>query len=181
MKQKPICLVAPGFGRVFRSCCGSPPELRWLPHPQKLVATAPGNRQGRASRAGRQSPVRGHQPAGPRLRGALPLRRGVLCARRDGESDQGTAVVPVRRSHQLPDSTGEPIAVGLLDGGLRGHPGAARVWIRPHVPGHSPGRHDSLEAVQDRRRWSASRCGESGWRSPNPIPGSNSSSRSAGN
>ena len=86
----------------------------------------------------------------PDYEAQLPLRRGVLCARRDGESDQGTAVVPVRRSHQLPDSTGEPIAVGLLDGGLRGHPG-----VREFGLGHT----SLATARADTIRWKLFKIG----------------------
>ena len=70
---------------------------------QELEPPTPRRRQSRASGEGEQPAVRRHELVRGTLRDAA-LYEDLYCAwRRDGEPHQGTAVVLVRRPHQLPD------------------------------------------------------------------------------
>ena len=57
------------------------------------------------------------------------VRRLVLCAGRDGESDQGAAIVSVRRPHELRDDACEPVAAVAIE--RRVHAFGGVTGVRP--------------------------------------------------
>ena len=106
--------------------------------------------QGGASGPGQQSAICGHVPVG-RMRGCpAALRTTVLCPRRNGESHQGATVVPVRRSHELPDDACQPTAAVALQCCLCTAGGAAAKGAAQHLATARPFGHHSAQAAQGR-------------------------------
>lgn len=109
---------------------------------------ASGDCQGRARRARGEPAIPRHQSAG---RSAGVVREAVLPARRRGEPDQGAAVGPVRRPHQLPCIRVQSVPRVVVGGGVRADGDAAARGVGRDGAGDGAGDHDPAEAAEDRR------------------------------
>ena len=101
---------------------------------------------------GRTQPaLRRHQPQAQSGRGALPLREGLLRARRDGEPHQGMPARSLRRPHVRRDHARQPTAPVVRLDGLCAHLRVAPHRPRPYPVRRRHLRHHPSGAPQDRR------------------------------
>ena len=115
---------------------------------EELEPRASRGGQGRALGQGQQPAIRRDLAFGGRTRRPNVVRGRVLRPRRNGEPDQGAAVVSVRRPHELCDDASEPVAVVVVERGLHASGGVAAVRPARHGDGAGALRHDPVEAVE---------------------------------
>ena len=104
--------------------------------------------QGRTLGQGEQSAIRRDVAFAGGTRRPRLVRGPVLCPRRNGEPDQGAAIVFVRRPHQLRDDACQPIAAVVVERGLHAVGSVATVRTARHRDGSGTLRHDPVAAVE---------------------------------
>ncbi|MXX34376.1 MAG: transposase [Gemmatimonadetes bacterium] len=145
--------LADAEGRVSPSRPARTPVRRVpLRHPDELVATATGRRQGRTPAGQGQPPLRRHLAARRHLLGPHGLRARLLPAGRHGEHHQGAAARSVLRPDLGLTLRRQPAPAPLRVGPLRRPQTHARG--RPHhgLGAKGQGRHGLLASLRRRLR-----------------------------